>query len=103
MILISSTTCDSEALVWAANARAVVVVVEPPDEAQTQAGAGAAWARVSARASLCALLPGAPPASLGRLWLANVAPPARLLRSFGVNYRPPFGAASVIALHPTDL
>ncbi|XP_046970336.1 enhancer of mRNA-decapping protein 3 [Vanessa cardui] len=77
------------ALAWVRGARAAVVAVEPP---------GAGWDGVCARASLLAGLPAALPPALGRVYLANVAPPASLFRELRVAYRPPFGAASVLAL-----
>lgn len=79
----------AEALAWARRARAAVVAVEPPAEG---------WAGVCARASLLAGLPAALAPALGRVYLANVAPPAALFRELGVSYCPPFGACSVLAL-----
>ncbi|CAG9796006.1 unnamed protein product [Diatraea saccharalis] len=82
-------------LSWARVARAACVGIEPP-------GAGwGAWG-VNCRAAVAGALPPAADASLGRLYLAAVAPPARLLRDLRLAYRPPFGAASVLALHPAD-
>ncbi|XP_039759311.1 enhancer of mRNA-decapping protein 3 [Pararge aegeria] len=78
------------ALRWAAGARAAVLALEPPPQG---------WPGVAARASLQAGLPGALPAALGRVLLANVAPPAALFRELGVSYQPPFGASSVLALN----
>ncbi|XP_050352895.1 enhancer of mRNA-decapping protein 3 isoform X2 [Nymphalis io] len=77
------------ALDWVRGARAAVVALEPP---------AAGWDGVCARASLLAGLPAALPPALGRVYLANVAPPAGLFRELRVAYRPPFGAASVLAL-----
>ncbi|CAH2089063.1 unnamed protein product [Euphydryas editha] len=77
------------ALAWVRGARASVLAVEPP---------AAGWEGVCARAALLAGLPAALPPALGRVYLANVAPPAALFRELGVSYRPPFGACSVLAL-----
>ncbi|CAH0724105.1 unnamed protein product, partial [Brenthis ino] len=78
------------ALAWAARARAAALALEPP---------GAGWEGLGARAALLAGLPAALPAALGRLYLANVAPPAALFRDLRVTYRSPFGASSVLALN----
>ncbi|OWR47899.1 hypothetical protein KGM_210509 [Danaus plexippus plexippus] len=77
------------ALAWARAARSACVALEPPAEG---------WPGVSCRASVVAGLPAALSPSLGRVYAANVAAPARLWRELGVSYRPPFGAASVLAL-----
>lgn len=84
-----SSPAPAEALAWARRARAALVAVEPPAEG---------WAGVCARASLLAGLPAALAPALGRVYLANVAPPAALFRELGVSYCPPFGACSVLAL-----
>ncbi|XP_052743593.1 enhancer of mRNA-decapping protein 3 [Bicyclus anynana] len=78
------------ALRWAAAARAAVLALEPPSEG---------WAGISVRASLQGGLPGALSPALGRVLLANVAPPADLFQDLDVHYRPPFGASSVLALN----
>ncbi|XP_045777117.1 enhancer of mRNA-decapping protein 3 [Maniola jurtina] len=78
------------ALRWAGSARAAVLALEPP---------ASGWEGVSCRAALQGGLPGALPAALGRVLLANVAPPAQLFRDLDVLYRPPFGASSVLALN----
>ncbi|CAB3251269.1 unnamed protein product [Arctia plantaginis] len=83
----------SDALRWAGGARAAVVALEPPAEG---------WEGVSARAAVVGLVPPALAPSLGRVYLANVAPPERLFAEHGVAYRPPFGASPVLALHPAD-
>ncbi|XP_041984498.1 enhancer of mRNA-decapping protein 3 [Aricia agestis] len=76
------------ALGWARGARGAVLALEPP---------AGGWG-VELRASLVAGLPPAP-AGLGRVFLANVAPPPALLRELGVEYRSPFGATSVLPLN----
>ncbi|XP_052755727.1 enhancer of mRNA-decapping protein 3 [Galleria mellonella] len=81
------------ALRWARAARAAVVALEPP---------AAGWPGVSCRAAVLALLPAALPAALGRVYLANVAPPLVLFDDLHITYRPPFGAAAVLALHAAD-
>ncbi|XP_038211456.1 enhancer of mRNA-decapping protein 3 [Zerene cesonia] len=78
------------ALRWAGAARAAVLALEPP---------GAGWPGLAARATLVGGLPPAPAPALGRVFLANVAPPRRVLRDLGIAYRPPFGAASLLALN----
>ncbi|KAM3959465.1 LOW QUALITY PROTEIN: enhancer of mRNA-decapping protein 3 [Aphomia sociella] len=76
-----------------AGARAALVALEPPP---------AGWEGVSCRAAVLALLPAALSPSLGRVYLANVAPPLSLFSELRIAYRPPFGAASVLALHAAD-
>ncbi|KAL0870214.1 hypothetical protein ABMA27_006355 [Loxostege sticticalis] len=83
------------ALAWARAARAATVAIEPPECGWE------AWG-VRCRASVLALLPGALEGALGRVYLCDVAPPARLFRERGLAYRPPFGAAPVLALHVAD-
>ncbi|XP_049877412.1 enhancer of mRNA-decapping protein 3 [Pectinophora gossypiella] len=75
---------------WARAARAGAVALEPAP----------GW-DVPCRASVFALLPGAG-AALGRVFLADVAPPLRVFQELRVHYRPPFGAHSLLALHPAD-
>ncbi|XP_048483643.1 enhancer of mRNA-decapping protein 3 isoform X1 [Plutella xylostella] len=82
------------ALEWAAGGRAGAVCVEPP--------ALGYRAGLAARASVAALLPPALPAELGRLYLADVAPPPSIFSDMGISYRPPFGAASALPLHAAD-
>ncbi|XP_075981612.1 enhancer of mRNA-decapping protein 3 [Anticarsia gemmatalis] len=81
------------ALRWAGAARAAVVALEPPAEG---------WAGVAARAAVLGVVPAALAAGLGRVYLADVAPPPRIFAEEGVTYRAPFGAATVLALHPAD-
>ncbi|VVC97949.1 unnamed protein product [Leptidea sinapis] len=78
------------ALAWARRSRAALVALEPP---------AAGWEGVPARASLVGLLPPALAPSLGRVYLVNVAPPARLFRDLQISYRSPFGAASMLPLN----
>ncbi|XP_059046376.1 enhancer of mRNA-decapping protein 3 [Achroia grisella] len=86
---------EEAAVSWARAARAACVSLEPPERGW--AGAGAA-----SRAAVVALLPAALSPSLGRVFLANVAPPLSLFSELGIEYRPPFGAASVLPLHAAD-
>lgn len=81
------------ALAWAGGARAALVALEPPPEG---------WAGVALRAAVLGGLPAALAPALGRVYLADVAPPVGLFAELGVLYRPPFGACSVLALHPAD-
>lgn len=80
------------ALEWARAARAGCVAVEPP---------GAGWA-LRCRASVTALLPAALSAALGRVYLVDVGAPDQLFREQRLQYRSPFGALSVLALHVAD-
>ncbi|XP_068620274.1 enhancer of mRNA-decapping protein 3 [Battus philenor] len=80
-----------EALTWARASRGAVVALEPPEQG---------WAGLSARAAVLGVLPAALPPALGRVYLANVAPPPRLFRDLHITYRPPFAACSVLPLHP---
>lgn len=65
-------------------------------------GTDAAGGALRCRASVLGLLPAALDASLGRVYLADVAPPPALFRDLRLAYRPPFGAAAVLALHVAD-
>ncbi|KAJ8717543.1 hypothetical protein PYW07_005473 [Mythimna separata] len=78
------------ALAWAGAARGCVVCVEP---------ACGGWAGVRARAAVLGALPAALPAALGLQYLADVCVPPAVFAELQVSYRPPFGAASVLALH----
>ncbi|KAJ8716927.1 hypothetical protein PYW08_005326 [Mythimna loreyi] len=78
------------ALEWAARARGALVCVEPP---------ACGWAGLRARAAVLGALPAALPATLGLQYLADVCVPAAVFAELQVTYRPPFGAASVLALH----
>lgn len=83
------------ALEWARGARAALVALEPPAE-------GWAGAALGVRASVVGVAPCALAASLGRLYLADVAPPVRLFAEVRAHYRSPFGASPVLALYPRD-
>ncbi|XP_045502069.1 enhancer of mRNA-decapping protein 3 [Colias croceus] len=89
-LLDDSQGAHEGALRWAAGARAGVLALEPP---------GAGWAGLAARASLVAPLPPAPAPALGRVFLANVAPPISIFKDLDIVYRPPFGASSLLALN----
>ncbi|XP_053614758.1 enhancer of mRNA-decapping protein 3 isoform X2 [Plodia interpunctella] len=82
----------SAALRWARGARAALVALEPR-------GAGCG---VPCRAAVSALLPPALAPELGRVYLANVAPPLAAFAELRIAYRPPFGASAVLALHAAD-
>ncbi|KPJ00912.1 Enhancer of mRNA-decapping protein 3 [Papilio xuthus] len=82
-----------EALTWARGARGAALALEPP---------ACGWAGLSARAAVQGVLPGAVPAALGRLHLADVAPPPALFRDLGIQYRTPFAAGALLPLHPAD-
>lgn len=84
----ASCVCCRAALQWAARAR-LVVCVEPP---------GGGWAGLAARAAVQGGLPG--PHGGGVLYLADVCVPPAVFSELQVSYRPPFGACSVLALHP---
>ncbi|KAJ2948723.1 hypothetical protein O0L34_g7981 [Tuta absoluta] len=84
---------------WARSARAAAVALEPPEQGWECADGGGA---LLCRASVCALLPGALPPALGRVYLADVAPPNTIFQELRVHYKPPFGAACLLALHPAD-
>lgn len=81
------------ALRWAGSARAAIVALEPP---------ATGWDGVAARAAVVGVVPPALAPSLGRVYLADVAPPQRVFADQRVSYRPPFGASPVLALHPAD-
>ncbi|CAK1584145.1 unnamed protein product [Parnassius mnemosyne] len=83
-----------EALRWVSGSRGAVVALEPPGEG------GGGWGGVRARAALLGLLPAALPPALGRAYLANLAPPPAIFRDRALPYRPPFGAAALLPLHP---
>ncbi|KAJ0174394.1 hypothetical protein K1T71_010540 [Dendrolimus kikuchii] len=81
------------ALAWAAGARAAVLALEPPARG---------WEGVRARAAVVGVAPCALPPALGRVLLADVAPPLGLFAELRLEYRPPFGATPLLALHPVD-
>ncbi|XP_022816250.1 enhancer of mRNA-decapping protein 3 [Spodoptera litura] len=65
-------------------------------------GAGppcAGWAGLTARAAVLGGLPAALAPSLGAQYLADVCVPAAMFAELEVEYRPPFGASAVLALH----
>ncbi|KAH9641854.1 hypothetical protein HF086_014664 [Spodoptera exigua] len=78
------------ALGWAARARGALVALEPPC---------AGWEGLATRAAVLGGLPAALAPSLGAQYLANVCVPAALFEELQVEYRPPFGASAVLALH----
>lgn len=82
-----------EALAWARGARGAALALEPP---------AAGWAGLSARAAVQGVVPGALPPALGRLHLADVAPPPALFRDLAIQYRTPFAAGALLPLHPAD-
>ncbi|XP_047030797.1 enhancer of mRNA-decapping protein 3 [Helicoverpa zea] len=79
------------ALEWAARARGAVLALEPPS---------AGWAGVSCRAAVLGGLPAALAPELGLQYLADVCVPQAVFAELGIQYRPPFGASPVLALHP---
>lgn len=78
------------AVAWAARARGALVGVEPPC---------GGWAGLAARAAVLGGLPAALAPSLGAQYLADVCVPAAMFEELEVEYRPPFGASPVLALH----
>lgn len=90
-IVMTSNDFHRPLCAWARGCRACIVVVEP---------AGGGWAGVVARACVLGVAAVALAPALGRVYLADVAPPARLFAERRLAYRPPFGAAPVLALHP---
>ncbi|CAK1550289.1 unnamed protein product [Leptosia nina] len=80
----------AEALSWARSARSGVLALEPP---------AAGWGGTCVRASIIGGLPTALDSSLGRLYLANIAPPLRLFQDMHIEFRSPFGAASLLPLN----
>lgn len=85
-------SCCRAACGWA-RGRALALAVEP---------AGGGWDGVAARASVLGLAAVALAPALGRVYLADVAAPARLFADCRLAYRAPFGAAPVLALHPAE-
>ncbi|XP_030028642.2 enhancer of mRNA-decapping protein 3 [Manduca sexta] len=90
-----------EVLRWAGGVRGAIIALEPPTRGWYVSGGGGE-AELAVRASVAGCAPAALAPSLGRVYLADVAPPLRLFADLRLQYRPPFGAASVLALHPAD-
>lgn len=80
-------------LQWVGNCRAPIISIEPPARG---------WRNVSGRAAVLSLAPPAVSPSLGRLYLAHVGAPTKVYTDLRLAYRPPFGASTSLALHPSD-
>ncbi|XP_047516440.1 enhancer of mRNA-decapping protein 3 [Pieris napi] len=80
----------SEVLGWVRAQRAAVLALEPP---------AGGWPDTPTRAAVVGGLPTPLDPSLGRVFLANIAPPQQIFKEMNIEYRPPFGAASLLPLH----